>query len=150
MTNPSADDCIFCRILAGRAPASLVYRDALAAAFMDIRPVNPGHSLVIPTAHAANLAELPPETGAHLFRVAQRLAAALRQSGLRCEGANLVLADGAPAGQEVFHAHLHVIPRYRGDGFGFKFPPEYRTRVTGRAALDEAAAAIRAALTEKE
>lgn len=138
-------DCIFCRILAGELPASPVYRDERCAAFMDIQPVNPGHLLVVPLAHAAYLAELDPETGAQMFRVAQRLATALRSSGLRCEGVNLFLADGEAAMQEVFHVHLHVIPRYDGDGFGLKFGDHYWQRPP-RAELDQAAAQISAAL----
>jgi histidine triad (HIT) family protein len=138
-------DCVFCRILAGELPASEVYRDERVAAFMDIQPVNPGHLLVIPLAHAPYLADLDPEDGARMFQVAQRLAAALRGSGLRCEGVNLFLADGEAAMQEVFHAHLHVFPRYRGDGFGLTFGEHYWHRPE-RAALDEAAARIRAAL----
>ena len=139
-------DCIFCQLLAGAAPASFVYRDEVCAAFMDIQPVNPGHLLVVPLAHAADLAALPPETGAQLMRVAQRLAAAVRQSGVRCEGVDLFLADGEAAGQEVFHVHLHVIPRYTGDGFGFRFGPEYDKRPP-RAELERIAAAIRTAET---
>jgi histidine triad (HIT) family protein len=134
--------CIFCDLLAGAAPASFVYRDEVCAAFMDIQPVNPGHLLVVPVAHAADLAALPPETGAQLMRVAQRLAAALRQSGVRCEGVDLFLADGVAAGQEVFHVHLHVIPRFAGDGFGFRFGPKYH-KLPPRAELERIAAAIR-------
>lgn len=140
-----ADDCVFCRILAGELPASFVLREGRVAAFMDIQPVNPGHALVIPVRHAASLAELDPDDAAEMMRAGQRLAAALRASGLRCEGVNLFLADGAPAGQEVFHAHLHVLPRWRGDEFGLRFGPHYRD-LPPRAALDDAAAAIRGAL----
>ena len=92
---------------------------------MDIQPVNPGHTLVVPNRHASNLSELDEEEGAQMFRVAQRLAAALRKSGVKCEGVNYFLADGEAAGQEVFHAHLHVLPRYAGDGFGLTFGPHY-------------------------
>lgn len=138
-------ECVFCDILAGKLPASVVWRDDVCCAFMDIQPVNPGHVLVIPVEHAACLAELDGEIGAHAFRVAQRVAGAIRNSGLRCEGVNLFLADGEVAGQEVFHVHLHVFPRYRGDGFGLRFGPEYGNR-PGRAALDEVAGQIRAAL----
>lgn len=139
------DDCVFCRILAGELPASFVYRDERCAAFMDIRPVNPGHLLVIPTRHAAYLAEVEPETAGRLMQVAQRLAAALRASGLRCEGVNLFLADGRAAMQEVLHVHLHVVPRFMGDGFGLRFGPHYG-RLPPREELDEAAARIRRAL----
>jgi histidine triad (HIT) family protein len=138
------DDCIFCRIVAGRAPASVVHRDARCVAFMDIQPVNPGHLLVVPLRHAAHLADADEETVAHLMRVAHRLAAAVRDSGLRCDGVNLHLADGAAAGQDVFHVHLHVFPRWKGDGFGLRFGPDYAVRP--RSELDAAAAAIRRAL----
>lgn len=111
------DDCIFCQIAAGEAEASVVYDDGEVLAFLDIRPVTPGHLLVIPRQHAADLADLDEATGAHMFVVAQRLAAALRASGLRCEGITLFLADGEAAFQEVFHTHLHVFPRFAGDTF---------------------------------
>ena len=139
-------DCIFCQILAGASPASFVYRDDVCAAFMDIQPVNPGHVLVIPNTHAAYLADLHADTAAHLARITQRLAAAVRQSGVRCEGVNLFLADGEAAGQEVFHVHWHVIPRFAGDGFGFRFGPEY-ANLPPRAALDELAARMRRGFT---
>ena len=135
-------DCIFCEILAGRAPASIVYRDELCCAFMDIRPVNQGHVLVIPVRHAACLAELDEPTGAHIFVIGQRMAAAVRVSGVPCEAVNLFLADGVAAGQDVFHVHLHIIPRYRGDGFGLRFGPHYGERPP-RAELDATAASIR-------
>ena len=138
-------DCVFCDIVADHLPSSMVYEDEVCTAFMDIQPVNAGHLLVIPRQHAASLAELDEETGAHVFTVAQRIAHALRHSGLRCEGVNLFLADGAAAGQEVFHVHIHVIPRYRGDGFGFRFGQNYGQR-PARADLDALAGQIRSVL----
>lgn len=140
----SMADCVFCRIVAGAAPASVVHRDERCLAFMDVQPVNPGHLLVVPLRHAARLADVDADAAAHLLRVAHRLAAALRASGLRCEGVNLFLADGAAAMQEVDHVHLHVFPRWRGDGFGLRFGPHYAVRP--RAELDDAAVAIRSAL----
>ena len=137
--------CLFCRILAGELEASIVWRDELCTAFMDIQPVNPGHVLVVPNAHAADLAQLDEASAAHLMRVAHRLTAALRSSGLKCEGVNLFVADGEAAMQEIFHVHLHVIPRYQGDGFGRRFGPDYAQR-PGRDALELAAARIRGAL----
>ena len=109
--------CIFCDIVAGRAPASQVYRDEVAMAFLDIQPVNPGHVLIVPVDHATYLGELDEPTGMHLFKIAMRIAAAVRRSGVRCEGVNLFLADGEAAFQDVFHTHLHVIPRFKGDEF---------------------------------
>ncbi len=139
------EDCVFCDILTSRLPSSMVYEDETCSVFMDIQPINAGHLLVIPSRHTSSLSELDPEAGAHMFAVAQRLAQALRGSGVRCQGVNLFVADGAAAGQEVPHVHIHVIPRYRGDGFGFRFGPAYGQRPP-RSELDEIAAQIRDAL----
>jgi diadenosine tetraphosphate (Ap4A) HIT family hydrolase len=111
----SNDDCPFCAIVAGEAPASIVREDAETLAFMDLNPVNEGHVLVVPKAHHSGLAGLDDATGGRLFAVAQDVAAALRSSSVPTDGINLFLADGAAAGQEVFHVHLHVIPRTAED-----------------------------------
>lgn len=137
--------CIFCRIVAGDAPASVVHRDEVCSAFLDTRPVNPGHVLIVPNEHAAYLADLPAETGAHMFRIAMRMAEAIRRSEVPSQGLNLFLADGAVAFQTVFHVHLHVVPRVKGDGFGLTFGPSYLSPPT-REALEETAAAIRRSL----
>ena len=113
--------CIFCDILEGKAEASVVYRDERCCAFLDIFPANPGHVLVIPLKHSAHMSDLDEDTGGHMFRIGMRIAEAIRRSELRSDGINFHLADGSAAGQEIFHVHLHVIPRIRGDGFGFKF-----------------------------
>jgi diadenosine tetraphosphate (Ap4A) HIT family hydrolase len=97
--------------------------------------------LVVSNNHAASLAELPEATGGHVFCVGQRVAAALRAT-VGCDGINLFLADGSVAGQEVFHVHLHVIPRFHGDGFGLRFGPRYGHRPP-RAELNDMAARIR-------
>ena len=112
---------------------------------MDIRPVNPGHLLVIPIEHRPSLADIDADTAGHLMKVGHRLASAVRTSGIRCEGVNLFLADGKEAMQEVFHVHLHVIPRYAGDGFGLRFGPDYDT-LPPRSELDRIAASIRETL----
>ena len=139
------DGCIFCEILAGRLPASVVFRDGICTAFMDIQPINVGHVLVMPEDHGAHLAELPEDTGAHMFRTAGKVATALYESGLDCEGVNLFLADGEAAGQEVFHVHLHVFPRFVGDGFGLRFGPGY-ANIPDREDLEGAAKRLRDAL----
>jgi histidine triad (HIT) family protein len=138
--------CVFCDILAGKLPHSIVFQDDVCCVFMDIQPVNPGHVLIVPIDHAASLAELDGALGARMFQVGQRIAGALRDSGLRCEGVNLFLADGEAAGQDVFHVHLHVIPRYAGDGFGIRFGPRYGHRPP-RKELDAIAGKIQGALT---
>lgn len=138
----TSGNCVFCDIVRGTAQSSIVYEDSSVVAFMDIQPVNRGHVLVVPRTHAAHLADMDIETGAQLFRVGMALSSAVRQSGGRCEGVNLFLADGEAAGQDVFHVHLHVIPRYRGDGFGFRHPAGYHT-LPERRELDAVAADIR-------
>ncbi len=120
--------CVFCDILAGLRPANFIHRDNLCAAFMDIHPVNPGHVLVVPIRHFVTLTELDANIAGHLLIIAQKVDTALRSSSIRCEGVNLYLADGRPAGQEVMHVHLHVIPRFNGDGHHLRFSPAYFTQ----------------------
>lgn len=134
-------ECIFCRIVKGTAPASIVYSDENVMAFMDTQPVNAGHILVIPKTHAAELSELDEHVGGHMFKVTMRIDAALRRSGVKCEGVTLLLADGEAASQDVFHVHLHVVPRFRGDGFGVRFGPNYGLKPS-RKELDAAAQKI--------
>ena len=136
------EDCTFCDIINGALPCSSIYKDDTCMAFMDIQPINPGHVLVIPVAHASSLSELSEQDGAHMFNVAQKVAAAIRESKIPCEGVNLYLADGAAAGQEIFHVHLHVVPRFRGDGFKIHFGPFYGLR-PGRGELDAVAEKIK-------
>lgn len=132
-------DCIFCTIVAGQSPVSKFYEDDLVLGLMTIGPVTDGHAMIMPKRHAAYLADLDEETGKHLFTITQRTAAAIRASGLRCEGINLFLADGEVAFQEVFHLHMHVFPRYKGDTFKLVADWSYHPP---RAKLDEAAQAI--------
>lgn len=139
-------DCIICKLLSGELEVSMVHQDDLCSAFMDIQPVNPGHVLVVPNRHASYLADLDEAEGAQMFRVAQRLTAALRESGVKCEGVNFFLADGEAAGQEIFHVHLHIFPRYRRDGFRLVLPPGY-SQMPEREELNGIAERIRTALS---
>ena len=138
-TADAHEHCVFCEIVAGHLPASFVYIGDDVVAFLDTRPVTLGHLLVIPRRHADCLADLDPELGARMYTVAQRLAVSLRRSGF-CAGTNLFLADGVLAGQEIFHVHLHVIPRTQRDGFGLRAK---RGREPDRAELDATAGQIR-------
>ena len=138
-------DCIFCRIVQKESRASEVYSDETVLAFMDIQPTNAGHIPVIPRRHYSNLAELD-EAGAQMFKVAMRVAKGLKRSGLKCEGVNLHLADGEVVGQDVFHVHLHVIPRFKGDGLGIKFGQHYGFR-PDRKELDADALRIKSAMS---
>jgi len=123
----------------------MVFQDDCCSAFMDIQPVTPGHVLVVPNRHAADLARLKEEEGAQIFRVAHRLTAVLSGGVVRCEGVNFFLANGEAAGQEVFHVHLHVFPRYVGDGFRLVLPPTYSQKPK-RTELDAVAEKIRGIL----
>ena len=131
-------ECVFCDIVAGRSPVSAFYEDDVVLGLMTIGPVTEGHAMVMPKEHAAYLTDLDEATGRHLWTVTQRTAAAIRESGVRCEGINLFLADGEAAFQEIFHVHMHVFPRYRGDSFklvadwGDKPPREELDRVAAR------------------
>jgi histidine triad (HIT) family protein len=137
------DDCIFCRILTSTIPSSRIAERGTVVAFLDIQPVNPGHTLIVPRRHAPFLADLTPDELSDMATLAQRIAAGQRRT-LGCEGVNFFLADGEVAGQEVFHAHLHVFPRHKDDGFGLKFPPTYKVEARDR--LDEIASRLRHAL----
>ena len=126
--------------MAGRSPVSVFYQDALVLGPMTIGPVTEGHAMVIPRSPVASLADLDEATGRHLWTVTQRAAVALQASGLRCEGVNLFLADGAAAFQEIFHVHMHLFPRYRGAPF--KLVADWDNKPP-RADLDRVAAQLR-------
>lgn len=111
-------ECPFCAIVAGEGPASVVHEGEETLAFMDLNPATEGHALVIPRDHASGLAGLDPSIGGRLFEVGMRVAGAARET-LSPDGINFFLADGEAAGQEVFHVHLHVVPRYEGDDVAF-------------------------------
>jgi len=134
--------CIFCQIVARQAEASIVYEDEQVMAFMDLFPVNRGHVLVVPKAHYAELRDIPESTLNALTRAMQRIEKAVWKLDPACTGTNILLNNGKDAGQEVFHAHFHVIPRFPDDGVRFRFTPAR----PGRAALDQDAADIRSLL----
>ncbi|MBI2388476.1 MAG: HIT family protein [Deltaproteobacteria bacterium] len=115
--------CIFCKIIAGEIPSTRIYDDATTIAFMDINPGTRGHALVIPKEHAADIHDAPPEMLADLIKTAQRVAQAAKKE-LGCAGVNLVQSSGAAAFQSVFHIHIHVIPRYEGDGVRLPWTPK--------------------------
>lgn len=115
--------CIFCKIIAGEIPSIKVHDDATTYAFMDINPGTRGHALVIPKQHAADIHDVPPDVLGDMARTAQKLATAAKQH-LGCAGVNLVQSSGAAAFQSVFHIHIHVIPRYDGDGVRLPWTPK--------------------------
>ena len=134
-------DCVFCRIRDGQIPSTRVYEDERTIAFMDINPLNEGHTLVIPRAHAATLFEVEEADLRAAIATARRVAVAIR-TALRPDGLNLLQANGAAAFQSVPHLHFHLVPRFTGDGKGFDWP-----MVAGdRGRIQAAAEQIRRAL----
>jgi histidine triad (HIT) family protein len=136
-------DCVFCRIVAGEAEASIAYEDEATVAFMDLRQFHPGHTLVVPRRHVRDIYELDDATGAALIAAVSRVARAVRDA-FAPDGINIWQSTGAAAGQEVFHLHAHVLPRWEGDGL-VQFYPSKPERPP-RWELDAQAAKIRAAL----
>jgi histidine triad (HIT) family protein len=140
------EQCSFCRIAAGELPGTRVYEDEKCMAIMDIQPINTGHVLVIPKQHVTLIRDLADEMCAHLMVVGKKVGAAIRASGIEHEALCYFLADGDAAGQEIPHVHLHVFPRYPGDGFRLMFPPDYM-HPPERAELEKVAAEIRKGLS---
>ncbi len=137
-------DCVFCRILAGDAPGSIVYEDDDVVAFLDLFPVHPGHTLVVPRSHIPDLCTCPTGMAGQLFSVSAQLAPAIVYA-TGAQGFNVWTANGKAAGQEVLHLHLHILPRFQEDAFGLRFPQSYPTEAP-RAELDAIAATIRSQL----
>ncbi len=115
------DDCIFCSIVAKKIPAAVVYEDTAVLAFLDIKPANKGHVLVIPKRHHASLDALPDDVLGKLFLAVKRVAKAVR-GVTGCEGYNVLSNAGEAAGQVVLHAHVHIIPKFRIDSWKFNWP----------------------------
>ncbi|MCX7140634.1 MAG: HIT family protein [Proteobacteria bacterium] len=136
-------DCIFCRIIEGTIPSTRVHEDELTLAFMDIGQVNPGHVLVTTRTHVENIFGLDNRLAAAVFQTTTRMARAI-ESVYSPDGVSLYQANGVAAGQTVFHFHLHLVPRYDGDGMQLTWPAKNPPREQ----LETEAARIRAALPE--
>ncbi|OHA79292.1 MAG: hypothetical protein A2747_02515 [Candidatus Yonathbacteria bacterium RIFCSPHIGHO2_01_FULL_44_41] len=108
--------CLFCKIISGEIPSTKVYENDTVLAFLDIHPVNIGHTLVIPKTHHTNLYETPNETLAHMMTVTKKLSIAIK-SALNADGINIEMNNDPIAGQIIFHTHIHIIPRFQGDSF---------------------------------
>ncbi len=117
-------DCIFCKIISGEIPAEKVFENDKVLAFLDNRPVNFGHTLIIPKEHHENMVDTPEELLCEIISAAKKLAPAILKS-TELHDYNFVVNSGAVAGQKVFHTHFHIIPRFAGDGYG-RFRVEYK------------------------
>jgi len=137
-----SEDCIFCRIIRKEAPASFVFEDDCVVAFLTNRPVNEGHTLVIPKKHYENIYDIPEDDIAYLFKIVKRVAHAVRDA-MAAEGVRVVQNNGWAAGQVIFHFHVHVIPMKPHEGFSHG--KAYRDQTQGRMpeALEQDAALIR-------
>ena len=124
----------------------MCYEDSDALAFMDIQPVNAGHTLVVPRQHFESFLDLPHDLGMHLFEVAMRLGPVIRRVSGQ-EGMNLVVSSGTSAGQDVYHFHIHLIPRQAGDGFEVNLPFS-GSSMPDRTQLDAMAARIISSLRD--
>ena len=116
------ENCIFCKIANGEIPAATLYEDENFRVILDLGPASKGHALILPKSHAANIYELSDEMAAKAMILAKKMATAMT-AALKCDGFNIVQNNGECAGQTVFHFHMHLIPRYKGDQVGITWPP---------------------------
>lgn len=129
------EDCVFCRIVAGEESAHVVHEDDETMAFLDINAAAEGHTLVVPKAHHRSLTDLDGETTGRLFGTARTVATAIEDS-IEPHGLSLFQSNGVAAGQDVFHVHVHLLPRWNDDSFGFapsreRLDPETGDRIAG-------------------
>lgn len=115
-------DCIFCKIANGEIPSATLYEDEDFRVILDLGPASKGHALILPKAHAANIYEISDDMAAKAMILAKKMATKMTEA-LKCDGFNIVQNNGEPAGQTVFHFHMHLIPRYKGDGVGLTWTP---------------------------
>ncbi len=117
--------CLFCEIVARRVESAVLHEDDLVIAFMDIMPINEGHCLVIPKKHYALVEDMDENSYLRLFVVGQQVLKKIKKALPETTAFNFIIANGEDAGQEIFHVHLHIVPRKPKDGFGFKVGPNY-------------------------
>jgi len=132
------ESCIFCRIAQKQVPASFVYEDEKAIAFLDIKPLNEGHTLVIPKSHYESIFEIPVDLISQLHGVTKRIALAVKKA-TNADGISISQQNGKAAGQEIFHLHVHIIPRYEGQ----KLPSFSEVSQADQEKLSQTAAKIR-------
>jgi len=109
-------DCIFCKIASKEIPSEVLYEDANTLAFLDTKPNNPGHTLVVPKTHAANIYNINDVSLTAMMQTVQRMSIAVKKA-MAADGINIIMNNDKAAGQIIFHAHVHVIPRFADDGY---------------------------------
>ena len=132
------ESCIFCKIVRKQAPASIIYEDESVMVFLDIRPLNLGHTLVIPKAHYVDIFDTPVNQLSQVHTVAKQVSAAIKKA-TKADGISIIQQNSKAAGQDIFHFHVHVVPRFEGQ----KLPSFSALKEVERAKLDEMAKKIR-------
>ena len=132
------ESCIFCKIVRKQAPSSIVYEDDTIMAFLDIRPLNMGHTLVIPKAHYVDIFDIPEKELSQVHKAAKLVAFAIKKATV-ADGISIIQQNGKAAGQDIFHIHVHVVPRFDGQ----KLPPFSELKEVERAKLDALAKKIK-------
>ena len=132
------ESCIFCKIVRKQAPSSVVYEDESVLAFLDIRPLNTGHILVIPKAHYVDIFGIPEEQLIQVHKFAKEVSLAVKKA-TEADGISIIQQNGKAAGQDIFHFHVHVVPRFEGQ----KLPPFSKLKKVERAKLDAMAKKIK-------
>ena len=132
------ESCIFCKIVKKQAPASIIYEDETVIVFLDIRPLNEGHTLVIPKKHYVDIFDIPENQLSQVHKVAQQVSVAVKKA-TKADGISIIQQNGKAAAQDIFHLHVHVVPRFEGQ----KLPRFSELKEVERAKLDEMAKRIR-------
>lgn len=132
------ESCIFCKIVSKQAPASIVYEDETVMVFLDIRPLNIGHTLVIPKAHYVDIFDIPETLLSQVHRVTKQVSFAVKKA-TNADGISIIQQTGKAAGQDIFHLHVHVVPRFEGQ----KLPAFSDLKEVERAKLDGMAKKIK-------
>ena len=132
------ESCIFCKIVQKQAQSSIIYEDEAVMVFLDIRPLNLGHTLIIPKAHYVDIFDIPPELLSRIHRVLKQIALVVKKA-TNADGISIIQQNGKAAGQDIFHLHVHVIPRFEGQ----KLQSFSELREVDRVSLDEMAKKIK-------
>ena len=132
------ESCIFCKIVHKKAPSSIIYEDEAVMVFLDIRPLNMGHTLVIPKAHYVDIFDIPEKELSQMHKAAKLVSSAIKKA-TAADGISIIQQNGKAAGQDIFHIHVHVVPRFEGQ----KLPPFSELKEVERAKLDAMAKKIK-------
>jgi histidine triad (HIT) family protein len=132
------ESCIFCKIVGKQAPSSIIYEDEAVMVFLDIRPLNMGHTIVIPKAHYIDIFDIPQTLLSQVYKIAKQVSFPIKKA-TAADGISIIQQNGKAAGQDIFHIHVHVVPRFEGQ----KLPPFHELKEVERAKLDEMAKKIK-------